>query len=499
MNGFRNSKMEKMRKVFLCYMIMVISGSVYAQRYSERQIDQMIEKINKMANSEPDRVLPASFDCYNFSKDIDYKEGMANCLLLTGKGLLSLGQYDAALEYAAKIEAIAGEQQYNEIMCKACRLEAECYRLLGVEYKVYKMLQKAMAFTMDIQDRNKQYHERGSVFCDIAHYYERMEKQDSALVYYENSDNVFRMMKTGYIKNRERSLVASGMAMVCMENEQYDLAEMYLKRAEDLAGFINGTEVQLKICRNKGKLEDVKGNNEKAIVHYSEALALAEQLKKKEVQAIIYHKLSLLYEKIGKEEKAVHCFLESHKINDDLEKNKESVRELPVKLVVKNTEQQFNKSRTEIVVALSLGMLLILFLAARMIWYYKKMKEGLLAMEHTENQLKRKKAFLEKAKNIDDVTIEKVVQLGLKNDPQFLIQFAIIHLPFYERLLEIKPPLKEEELKICAMRKLGFSTKEIAIVTDVSVRSVEARIYRIRKKMKETLGDEEEQWFETPS
>ncbi|WP_300485700.1 tetratricopeptide repeat protein [Flavobacterium sp.] len=485
-----------MKKVFLYYMIMMISGSAYAQGYSKTQIDQMIEEISKMANSEPDKVLPASFDCYNYSKNIGYKEGMANSLLLTGKGLLSLGQYDAALEYAAKSEAIAGKQHYSEIMCEACRLEAECYRSLGVEYQVYKMLQKAMRFTADIQDRNKQYHERGSVFSDMAHYYERMEKQDSALVYYENSDNVFSMMKTGYIKNRERSLAASGMAMICMEKEQYDLAELYLKKAEDLAGHTNGTEMQLKIFRNKGKLEGVKGNNEKAIAYYNDALILAKQLKKKEVQALIYHKLSLLYEKTGEEEKAIQCFLESHKISDHLEKNKISVRELPVKLVVENTEQQFKKNRTEIVVALSFGMLFILFLVARMIWYYKKMKEGLLAMKHTENQLKRKKAFLEKAKHIDDVTIEKVVQLGLKNDPQFLIQFAIIHLSFYERMLELKPSLKEEELKIGAMRKLGFSTKEIAIITDVSVRSVEARIYRIRKKIKEAVGEEERHWFE---
>ncbi len=485
-----------MKKMFLGGMMLLLSGSVFAQRYTEWQIDQMIEEINRMAENEPDKVLPASFNCYNYSRDIDYKKGMANSLLLTGKGLLSLGQYDTALEYAAKSEAIAARQHYNEIMCEACRMEAECYRLLGVEYQVHKMLQKAMRFTGDIRDQNKQYHEKGAVFSDMAHYYERMEKQDSALVYYENSDNVFRQMKTGPVKNGDRSLVASGMAMVCMEKQQYDLAEMYLKKAEDLAESTEGTEVKLKIFRNKAKLEAAKGNHTTAIAYYGRALLLAKQLKKKELQALIFQRLSILYEKTGEEEKAVQCFLEGHKISNHLEKNKTTARELPVKMVVKNTEQQFKKSKREIITGLCLGAFFIVFLIGRMMWYCKKMKEEQQAMNYTERQLKRKETFLKQVKNIDRITVEKVVQLGVENDPQFLIQFAILQMPFYERLIELQPPFKEEELKICAMRKLGFSTKEIAIITDVSVRSVEARIYRIRKKIKESVSESEYHWFD---
>lgn len=485
-----------MEKIFLYSMIILLSGSVFAQRYTELQIDQMIEDIDQMVGKEPDKVLPASFKCYNYSKEINYKKGMANSLLLTGKGLLSLEQYDTALEYAAKSEAIASRQHYSEIMCEACRMEAECYRLLGVEYQVYKMLQKAMRFTLDIRDQNKQYHEKGVVFSDMAHYYERMEKQDSALVYYENSDNMLSRMKTGPVKNVDRSLVASGMAMLCMEKQQYDLAEMYLKKAEALGESTDGTEVKMKIFRNKAKLEAAKGNSEIAIAYYGKTLLLAKQLKKKELQTLIYDRLSMLYEKTGEEEKAVQCFLEGHKISNHLEKNKTTAREIPVKMVVKNTEQQFKKSRMGTVTGLCIVIFFILFLVGRIFWYCKKMKDEQLAMKRTEQELKRKETFLKQVQNIDEITIEKVVQLGVENDPQFLPQFAIIQMPFYERLLELKPSLKEEELKIGAMRKLGFSTKEIAIITDVSVRSVEARIYRIRKKIKEFFSEEEQHWFE---
>ena len=86
-----------MEKIFLYSTIILLSGSVFAQRYTELQIDQMIEDIDQMVGKEPDKVLPASFKCYNYSKEINYKKGMANSLLLTGKGLLSLEQYDTAL------------------------------------------------------------------------------------------------------------------------------------------------------------------------------------------------------------------------------------------------------------------------------------------------------------------------------------------------------------------------------------------------------------------
>ncbi|UUC45893.1 tetratricopeptide repeat protein [Flavobacterium cerinum] len=485
-----------MIKIFLFGLIVFLPQWCYSQKYSEKQIDHLLDSIGQFEKDNPNKIFPVSFDCYNASREIDYKKGMAKSLLLSGRGMMLLGQYDEALKYAVKSEAIAGKQCYNVVLCGVCRLEAECYKSLGMEFQEHKLLKRAMTLSESIRDQYKMHYEKGCVFKDLANYYERTEKQDSALVFYEKSDDAFSKMKAGYSKNCNRSLAASGMAMVCTEKKQYDLAAIYLAEAEKQVAFTNCVEAQLKIFRNKARLELAKGNDKAAIDNYQEALALAKKLNRKELVSLLYYKLSMLYEKTGHDDKADQCFLECHKINNHLDVFTGSIGEFPVKLAVKNTEQQIKKSNMGMVTALFFAVVFIVFLIGRIIWYIRKSKEEKQEVDFNGLRLQQKEELLEKAKDVDSITIENIVQLAKEDDPQFLIQFAIVHLNFFEHLTELKPQLKEEEMKICAMQKLGFSVKEIAIITDASVRSVEARIYRVRKRIKEQIDEGKRGWFE---
>lgn len=484
-----------MKKMILWKILLLLSHYTQAQHYSKQQIDHLIDSINQVAKHNPDQVLPASFTYYKYSHDIGYKKGMASSLLLTGQGMLLLGQYDAALQYAGKSGAIAGKKHYSELLCEAYQLEARCCKLLGVEYRVRELLEKAMKVTVNISDQNKRAYKQGRILSGLANYYQWIEKKDSALIYYENSDNAFSQMKTDEVKNRARSLVASDMATICFENKQYDLAKVYAKKAEKLARFTDCVEVKMKIFQNKAGFEMINGNNKTAINDYEMVLLLAKQLREEGVMEKVYQKLSVLYDKVGEEEMAVQCFSESHRISSYLEQSKRKAQELPVKIVIKKNEEQLKQSCMGILCTLFFTIAFILFLLGRMIWYHRKTKQGKLKVSQDELQLQRKEELLKKAKDVETVTVESIIRLAKNKDPQFLVQFAIIHFEFYEWLQELKPPLKKEELEICAMRKLGFSVKEIAIVTEASVRSVEARIYRIRKKIKEASGKDVKQEF----
>lgn len=476
-------------------LLLFLVQYAYAQHYSKQQIDHLIDSLSQVAEDNPDQVLPASFTYYKYSRDIGYKKGMVNSLLLSGKGMLSSGQYDAALQYAFKSEVMAGKEQSSELLCEICQLEARCYKQLGIEYRVHELLKNAMKFTTYISDRQKRSYKQGSVLGDMANYYEWIEKKDSALIYYERSDNAFIQMRSGKVKNASRSSVASDMAMIYIENEQYDLAKTYFRKAEKLAEFTDSAEVKMKIFRNKARFEMINGNYEDAIRDYVMVLLLAKQLREEELMEKVYQKLSVLYDKIGEEKMADQCFSESHRISNRLEQFKRNAQELPAKIIINKNEKQLTRSSIGMLITLVFAIVFILFLVGRMIWYCQKTRQGKRKVNHDELLLKRKEDLLKKAKDIETVTTESVIQLAKNNDPQFLVQFAIIHLEFYEGLQEIKPPLKKEELEICAMRKLGFSVKEIAIVTDVSVRSVEARIYRIRKKIKKASGNDIKQDF----
>ncbi|MNI83388.1 hypothetical protein D3C73_1401850 [compost metagenome] len=54
---------------------------------------------------------------------------------------------------------------------------------------------------------------------------------------------------------------------------------------------------------------------------------------------------------------------------------------------------------------------------------------------------------------------------------------------FIKELLQLSPQLLPAELELCAYMRLNFDTKEIARACRLSVRAVESRKYRVRKKL----------------
>lgn len=61
--------------------------------------------------------------------------------------------------------------------------------------------------------------------------------------------------------------------------------------------------------------------------------------------------------------------------------------------------------------------------------------------------------------------------------------FEQAHNNFFKRLLEMYPELTQSDLKLCAFLRMNLSSKEIAPLLNIEVRSVEVRRYRLRKRM----------------
>ncbi|WP_029280553.1 helix-turn-helix transcriptional regulator [Pedobacter borealis] len=79
--------------------------------------------------------------------------------------------------------------------------------------------------------------------------------------------------------------------------------------------------------------------------------------------------------------------------------------------------------------------------------------------------------------------LKEIVQLAISNNPAFLVKFKAYDPEFYNRLLALIPNIVVSEIEFCVLLRLNFQTKEIARYTKTSVRAVEAKKYRIRKKL----------------
>ncbi|WP_373400021.1 hypothetical protein V8V91_10595 [Algoriphagus halophilus] len=123
----------------------------------------------------------------------------------------------------------------------------------------------------------------------------------------------------------------------------------------------------------------------------------------------------------------------------------------------------------------------------------------------TALQLIEKDEFIDKLKNslsddkglVDVNSLKKMIK-SVQGSPgsnwkEFEARFTAINQSFYENLQKKYPELTQTDLKICALVKLNFSSKEMASLLGISIESVHTSRYRLRKKFNidrnENLGE----------
>ncbi|WP_306349742.1 helix-turn-helix transcriptional regulator [Flavobacterium sp. '19STA2R22 D10 B1'] len=104
--------------------------------------------------------------------------------------------------------------------------------------------------------------------------------------------------------------------------------------------------------------------------------------------------------------------------------------------------------------------------------YYKK-------YIYSEERLKT----LSQAKNITSNQFKELTALAETNHSSFIYKFNTLFPLFVDKLNTNYPLLIQTEIELCSYIKLRYTTKEIARFTNSSIRSIEAKKYRVRKKM----------------
>ncbi|MCS3871141.1 hypothetical protein J3D55_004057 [Chryseobacterium ginsenosidimutans] len=111
----------------------------------------------------------------------------------------------------------------------------------------------------------------------------------------------------------------------------------------------------------------------------------------------------------------------------------------------------------------------------------------------TENERLLKSQFL--VNNLTDENIEEIMKLAQKDDPFFLYKFQSFFPDFLPKLDEISSKLILSDQHLCAMMRLNLDTKQIAAFTNTTIKSVESKKYRLRKKLDIPYDIEITQWI----
>ena len=123
----------------------------------------------------------------------------------------------------------------------------------------------------------------------------------------------------------------------------------------------------------------------------------------------------------------------------------------------------------------------------------KELTTSALQIIEKDEFIERLKLSLIEDKDVDVRTINKMIKT-IQSSPssnwkEFDARFTAVNQSFYTNLKDKYPGLGQTDLKICALIKLNFSSKDMASLLGISFESVHTSRYRLRKKFKLERND----------
>lgn len=97
--------------------------------------------------------------------------------------------------------------------------------------------------------------------------------------------------------------------------------------------------------------------------------------------------------------------------------------------------------------------------------------------------LSEKSAQIVQEENHPVATLVDLFESINRKDNSFMPLFLTTNSIFVDKVKELCPKINDTELEVCALIKLGLTTKEIAIATNSTYKAIESIKYRLRKKM----------------
>jgi tetratricopeptide (TPR) repeat protein len=268
-----------------------------------------------------------------------------------------------------------------------------------------------------------------------------------------------------------------------------DSAEYYMNKAMGLSDDASDVEKATALF-SYGDLYNVKGDKKKALEYYLQSLDIFQKTENTPTSLLtVYDTLSSVYKSLNEIDKSNEYLRKYTVLNDDINKNEKEAINLAVnKLIELKHEEKEKERKTFYVIALAIiAVFLILFYFIRKIYIKKERnKDKIIEKKILETDVLKLK--------VND-SFEEIIQLMESRSPLFLTRFKEVYPEFYEKLITHTPELTEHDIKFSAYIRLNLTNKEICQYENISLRGVETKRYRLKKKLKLSPETELQKWI----
>lgn len=473
-----------MKKYLYIFILFVFHNLCYSQnKLSEKQIDSIFSIIHndQFYNSEG---LAKATELYYKSKDIHYKKGQIETLEMLANIETGAGNFTKSYEYIKELKPLSLSVEDYESYITACSLESKILFYDRNYFQAKKILSEARKYLSKISDHDLR--RSSKIRIDIFWWWIIKESKSPKETYKDSLIAISkRICADAFLlkdpkQRADRMLFSANYAITALVEMDRNLeAEKYLKIAFSQLKYVGeNTFRSADYYAAKGNFEYHNKEKDKnyldnALASYNKALKISQKLNYAWlIKEELYPKIAQIYK--DKNDLKNHAlFLEKGiemktsidiKANNNLSVLKQKIYDN------KNNDDEDESVNKNLIIS---GVFLLVLFLAVIFLINKRMRA-------------RKNTLLTSTKidiETENISIKYLLELLQKNDESFYTEFLNIYPDFSQKLLTINPTMKASDIEFCTMLKMNFSTKQIAQAKETSVKSVESKKYRIRKKL----------------
>lgn len=447
------------------------------------------------------------------SHKLGLKKEYADALIVISQIYSDLGNYDKSSEMS--FEAL---KLYEELVDKK-GISKALYRVGNIYFEQEKW-QKSLEYNQQSLDISREINDiigisRG--LNNVAADYGNMGEFDNFEDYIRQAIVINK--KAG--RKLWEGINYFNLAIINRENESFDTAFYYYKKAEALFIEINNIPKRSAINTHFSKYYEELGDLDESLVFAQKAYQLGKDNQLKRPIYLSAMRLHYVYQGMGNIDSAYKYCQIQYQLKDSLDLEKSMNRLLQLELLYEFEKQEqlreIEKERVQFqyiitaVLIISLFVFVILMLIAR---HRIKVKNAIIKRKELEGELEIKNKELtsnvmslmrknevlseiagkllkvrdDAVKDETKLAIKRIVrELEQSNDKEiweeFEVRFQQVHTHFYEELLKKHPNLSPSEQKLCAFLRLNMTTKDISELTGQQTNSLEIARARLRKKL----------------
>jgi tetratricopeptide (TPR) repeat protein len=416
--------------------------------------------------------------------------------------------------YYARDEMNKAEELFEKavVINKQLNIRPELFNnynnLAGV-YSNRNNLSRALEYAlmaMTQLDINKDFYDLSIAYSNIGNIYQNMGSLQLALSYFQQSAGI--QEKKSFQVALTRSYLSISSLYAAMH--QQDSAKHYMNKAISLSATIENPSQELIVYRDAAKYFEKAGNYKKAYELYAKVIVLSDSLETLNSLTKI-EQIQAVYEVINKEKdnKILQQTINLQKLAIQRQRiilagavaiflffiyflftqRRNNRRERQNSQMIMNQADLLHQQEKNLLLNKERSLEIELDYKNRQLTSYAlHLARNNEFVFKTTGELKQILSGLnprdkERSERIRQMIQELHQSTSGNAWEEFRLYFEEVHQSFEKNLGSAFPDLTPNDKKICALLKLGLTTKEIASITFRELRSVESARNRLRKKL----------------